>query len=139
LQVLRERGDERRHSAGRLLDVVTPDAIDAGGFVLGGDQFVRRSERVVPEDSVIQGVEPEPGLALGLPVQLEPQLGEFLRDPAWPVGVFPRLPGAFSRIVRSPRGGCSTQAVLLGLLFVPASDRAPSLHGRYPASWLLRT
>jgi hypothetical protein len=60
-----------------VLEVVKRDTIDAGRSVVLGDYAPGRPQHVGPIDPVVQSVEPESRLLLGLIGQLPPQFRDF--------------------------------------------------------------
>lgn len=106
-----------------LFNLLEGDSVQARGSVVAAHSRHRRFQYIQPIDPVIQRVKPKLRFLLGLLAELLSQLGEFPRPWAFALPVF--------------RSGRFRQAALL------SSDsaffcRAPSLHGRYPASSLLR-
>ena len=99
------RSPSRKAVTRAIDDVLTRHAIHTGGTVMSQHQPPRGQQHVVPSDPVIQGVEPELRLLLGLLTQLPSQFRDFRRqaDPGlrlrWDRGLVPSAVWPLSSVV----------------------------------------
>ena len=110
----------------RCFDLLDLHTIHPRGALVGAHPLPCRLQHIVPTDPVVQRMEPELRLLLGLLTQLLSQQREFLRQ--GPLSPRFRRDLGPSRLSRSGR---FLQAALLSSHSSSASSKAPSLHARY--------
>src|SRR5258708_22166199 len=118
---------ESLHTGFRRFDLFDLDAVRPRRALVGSPPFPCRLQHIAPTDPVVQSVQPELRLLLGLLTQLLSQQGNFVWGSVSArlfIQGFDKLPFFRIRIF--------VQAVLLPSYSSNASSETPSLHGRYP-------
>src|SRR5215471_5240786 len=124
---------ESLHTGFRRFDLFDLHAVHSRRALVGSHPRPCRLQHIAPIDPVVQSVKPELRLLLGLLTQLLSQQREFV----WQ-SVSARLFLQGFDMQPLFRSGNLFQAALLSSYSSNASSKAPLLHGRYPASSLIR-